>query len=110
MSQKVLPPASDLPVAQLCSAPITTTADGNAGPLLCHSGAVNVQAWNFYAGVSASILGLGLNPTEGQAESAICNDLKHNNATRTEEASGYRLAATYYAWTFTIDVATVSCP
>ena len=110
MPQRVLPPAPDLPVAQLCSAAITTTADGNAGPLLCRSGAVNVQAWNFYASVSASILGLGLNPTEGQAESAICDDIKHNHATRSEEASGYRLAMQYYAWTFGIDVAKVSCP
>ena len=110
MPQRVLPPAPDLPVAQLCSAAITTTANGNAGPLLCHSGAVNVQAWSYYAGVSASILGLGLNPTEGQAESAICDDEKHNHATQTEEASGYRLAATYYAWTFAIDVTKVSCP
>ena len=110
MPQQVLPPAPDLPVAQLCSAQISTTADGNAGPLLCHSGAVNVQAWNFYASVSASILGLGLNPTQGQAESAICDDLKHNHATSIEEASGYRLAATYYGWTFNLDPTKVTCP
>lgn len=108
--QRLLPPAPDLPVADLCSAPITTTADGNATPLLCHSGAVNVQAWNYYASVSASILGLGLNPTEGQAESAICDDLKHNHATKSEEVSGYKLAAAYYAWTFTLDPVKVTCP
>jgi hypothetical protein len=107
--QQVLPPAPDLPVAQLCSAQITTTVDGNATPLLCHSGAVNVQAWKYYASISASILGLGLNPTQGQAESAICDDINHNHATRAEEASGYRLAATYYGWSFTVDVTKVSC-
>jgi hypothetical protein len=108
--QQVLSPAPDLPVAELCSTPITTTADGNAMPLLCHSGAVNVQAWKFYAAISASILGLGLNPTEGQAEAAFCDDIKHNNATRPEEASGYKLAATYYGWTFSLDPAKVTCP
>jgi len=85
------------------------TADGNATPLLCQSGALNVQAWRFFATVSASVLGLGLNPTEGQAESAICDDLNHNHATRPEEASGYKLATTYYGWTFSINVATLTC-
>jgi hypothetical protein len=105
----VLAPATDPPVANLCSATIATTADGNASPLICKSGAVNVQAWRFYATVSASVLGLGLNPTEGQVESAICDDLNHNQATRPEEASGYTLASTYYGWSFAIDVTKVSC-
>src|SRR5690348_2581004 len=83
--QQVLAPAPDLPVANLCSAALTTTADGNATPLLCSSGAVNVQAWRFYASVSASVLGIGLNPTQGQVENAICDDLAHNHATRPEE-------------------------
>jgi len=107
---QVLPPASDLPVANLCSKPIATTADGNAQPLTCSSGDLNVRAWQYYAAISASVLGLGLNPTEGQVESAICDDLKHNHATRTEETSGYRLARLYYGWTFNIDVASLSCP
>jgi hypothetical protein len=107
--QEVLAPAESLPVGNLCSASITVNADGTATPLICQSGALNVLAWRFYAGVSASVLGLGLNPTEGQVESAICDDLKHNNASRTEEAGGYKLATTYYGWTFSIDVSRVSC-
>ena len=109
VAKQVLSPATDGPVADLCSAPVATTADGNASPLLCKSGALNVQAWRFYAGVSASILGLGLNPTEGQAESAVCDDLNHNHATRVEEVNGYKLAATYYGWTFAVDVTKVTC-
>ena len=105
----MLPPASDLPNAALCSAPVQTTADGNARPLLCAGGAVNVEAWKFYASISASILGLGLNPTEGQAESALCDDFKHNHATRTEEVSGFQLAKAYYGWGFTVDPTTASC-
>jgi hypothetical protein len=108
--QQVLAPAPDLPVAELCSAQITTTADGNATPLLCHSGAVNVQAWKYYASISASIMGLGLNPTQGQAEAAVCDDFKHNHATKPEEASGYKLAATYYGWTFSLDPTKLTCP
>ena len=107
---QVLPPAPDLPVAKLCSKPITVTADGNAQPLTCSNGDLNVRAWTYYSAISASVLGLGLNPTQGQAEAAICDDLKHNHATRMEEASGYKLASTYYGWTFDIDVAKTSCP
>lgn len=110
MAREVLAPASDLPVANLCSAPITTSADGNASPLLCSSGALNVDAWRFYAAVSASVMGLGLNPASGQVESAICDDLAHNHATRVEEASGYKLASIYYGWSFNIDVSRLSCP
>ncbi len=110
MPAQVLAPASDLPVANLCSAQITITADGNATPLLCKSGAPNVQAWKFHAGVRATVLGLGLNPSEGQVESAICDDFKNQHATKPEETSGYRLAMTYYGWTFNLDPAKVVCP
>ena len=107
--QQILAPAPDLPVANLCSAQLTTTADGNASPLLCSSGAVNVQAWRFYASVSASVLGIGLNPTQGQVENAMCDDIAHNHASRPEEVNGYKLAATYYGWSFNLDPATVTC-
>lgn len=103
VARQALPPATDEPVANLCSTPIQTTVDGRAAPLLCASGALNVLAWNFYASISASILGLGLNPTQGQAESAVCDDLAHNHATRPEEADGFKLAATYYGWSFLVD-------
>ncbi|HKC20150.1 MAG TPA: hypothetical protein VKE27_11040 [Candidatus Dormibacteraeota bacterium] len=109
IQKQALAPASDLPVSNLCQIDVTFTADGNVTPLLCPSGALNVQAWFFYKNVSASVLGLGLNPTEGQVESAICDDLAHNHATRPEEASGYKLASTYYGWSFAVDVTRVSC-
>ena len=93
----------------LCSKPITQAPDGNATPLSCSNGAVNVLAWKFYADISASILGLGLNPSEGQPRSAMCDDLAHNGANRSEEVNGYKLAAAYYGWTFTFDPTKVTC-
>jgi hypothetical protein len=105
-----LAPAPDLPVANLCSTQIASTSDGNAVPLLCRSGALNVPAWRFYADVSASVLGLGLNPTAGQVEAAICDDFKRGHATKLQEQSGYKLASTYYGWNFDIDPAKVTCP
>lgn len=106
---EVLPPASDMPTGKLCSKSITTTADGNATPLLCSDGAVNVQAWSYYSDISQDILGLGLNPAPGQPVSAMCDDIAHNGATRVEEASGYRLAAAYYGWTFNLDPTRITC-
>ena len=110
MPAQVLSPAQGLPIGSLCSTQITVQADGNAAPLFCRSGALNVPAWRFYADISASVLGIGLNPTEGQVESAICDDFKHQHATKTEETSGYKLAMTYYGWTFNLDPAKVVCP
>jgi hypothetical protein len=107
---QVLPPANDPPVGTLCSKPIVPAAGGNATPLLCRDGSVNVQAWKFYSDISQSILGLGQNPNEGQPQAAMCDDIAHNGATRSTEPSGYRLAAAYYGWTFTFDPAKVTCP
>ena len=109
MPQQVLPPATDPPVAQLCSKAIVSSAEGNASPLFCLSGAVNVQAWQFYSNISQSILSLGLNPNEGQPQSAMCDDIAHNGANRSEEVSGYKLAAAYYGWTFAFDPEKVAC-
>ncbi|HET7419962.1 MAG TPA: hypothetical protein VFL27_06240 [Candidatus Dormibacteraeota bacterium] len=107
--QQVLSPASDLPVANLCTRSIVLTSDGNALPLTCSNGALNVRAWQYYASVSASVLGLGLVPTEGQVESAVCDDLKANHASRAQESNGYQLARLYYGWTFNIDVTKLTC-
>jgi hypothetical protein len=107
--QQVLPPATDPPAAQLCRTPITVTSDQNATPLFCHDGSVNVLAWTFYGQVSPSILGLGLNPANGQPQSAMCDDLAHNGAKPSQEANAYRLAAAYYGWKFSFDPTKVTC-
>jgi hypothetical protein len=101
--QQVLPPATERPVGQLCSTPIQVFANGNAGPLLCRGGEVNVQAWRHYADVSNTVLGLGQNPTQGQVEGALCADMRLNHATAPIERSGYQLAKAYYGWSFVTD-------
>jgi hypothetical protein len=106
----VLPPASDPPVARLCSKPIATTSDGNAGPLFCHDGSINVLAWAYYGAVGVSIMSLGLNPNNGQPQAAMCDDMAHNGAKPSQEANAYRLAAAYYGWSFTFDPTKVTCP
>lgn len=101
--QQILPPATERPIGQLCSAPIQTATNGNAAPLLCRGGEVNVQAWRHYAEVSNTVLGLGQNPTQGQVEGALCADIRMNHATASIESSGYQLAKAYYAWSFQTD-------
>jgi hypothetical protein len=109
VASQVLPPATDLPVGKLCSKPIATTSDGNATPLFCSTGALNVLAWAYYGAVSASILSLGLNPNNGQPQAAMCDDIAHNGAKAAQEANAYRLAAAYYGWAFTFDPTKVTC-
>jgi hypothetical protein len=105
----VLAPATDPPVAKLCSTPITTTSDGQATPLFCHDGAVNVLAWAYYGAVGVSIMSLGLNPSSGQPQAAMCDDMAHNGAKPSQEANAYRLASAYYGWSFTFDPTKVAC-
>src|SRR6267143_754549 len=89
----------------------TASASAAASPSISISpGAESpVPAWRFYADVSASVLGLGLNPSAGQVEAAICDDFKRGHATKVEEDSGYKLASTYYGWNFSIDPEKVTC-
>jgi hypothetical protein len=109
VEKQVLPPATDFPVANLCSTPLQYTANGNATPLFCRGGELNVLAWKFYASVSPSILGLGLNPTAGQVQAALCDDFNHSHATKVEEQNGFALATAYYGWTFNITPDPATC-
>ncbi|HKW58770.1 MAG TPA: hypothetical protein VJR46_03350 [Candidatus Dormibacteraeota bacterium] len=109
VEKQVLPPATDFPVANLCSTPLHYTADGNATPLFCRGGEVNVLAWKFYANVSPSILGLGLNPTAGQVQAALCDDFNRSHATKVAEESGYAMATAYYGWAFNLKPDPATC-
>src|SRR5258708_18837810 len=63
VAQQTLPPATERPIGQLCSAPIHTTATGNAGPLLSRGGEVTVLAWRHYAELTNTPLAPAPNPT-----------------------------------------------
>ena len=109
VARQVLPPATDPPNVDLCSKPVVNTGDGNVLPLQCSTGALNVQAWTYYSTISASILSLGLNPSPAQPPSAMCDDIAHNGASRSQEAAAYRLAKAYYGWTFDLDPTKLNC-
>ena len=79
-SRSVLPPATVPPVSDECSVPLTKTADGNATPLLCPTGGVNVAAWNRLARgfvdrgplTWSQTMALGYGATPAQAGRLFC--------------------------------------
>jgi hypothetical protein len=99
----VLPPARSLPVVALCSQPVTTNEDGGATPLTCTNGALNMLAWEFYAGLSPRVLSAGPTATDKGVRSAMCTDWIRGHATAPEVRSAYELAAAYYGWSFDTD-------
>lgn len=96
----VLPPATVPPVVRECSSPLSYSSDGNAAPLICANGGLNVNAWHFYAPLGRDVMGLGRDASIKQAEAAMCNDWTVNHATAPEEQSAGTLAAHYYGWPF----------
>ena len=98
--QDVLAPATVPPVDKECSYPVTRTADGNATPLLCQDGRLNVQAWGFYyAGFADSeLLRLGQGATATQVYQAMCHDYSDLRMTKPETESTEELAQAYYGW------------
>lgn len=108
-SQTVSPPPTDLvvlspatvpPVDKECSYPVSRTADGNATPLLCQDGRLNVQAWRFYAGAfpGSQLLTLGQGATATRVYQAMCHDIATLHMTNPEAESTEQLAQAYYGW------------
>jgi hypothetical protein len=94
---QVLPPATVVPYVALCSAPLQVYQDGNAGPLFCQGGALNVAAWRFFAQLRPLVMSLGPFATLAEIEKAICAG-GSQHITLPEEESAYALAAEYYGW------------
>ena len=108
VARHTLAPATVLPVIALCSTPVTHTADGNAYPLRCRSGALNVTAWNFYAGLVPTTMALGYNPTVTRINAALCHDSVTMHDTGPELQYGYEMAAAYNGWNV-VDMSQTTC-
>lgn len=91
-------PAREPPNVGECSAQLEFDGDGNASPLMCHNGAINILAWNYFATIDSPLLGLGRDATEQRVETQLCADLDHS--TVPIERSAYTLARAYYGWKF----------
>jgi hypothetical protein len=89
-------------MVELCSQPVTTTPDGNAAPLLCSNGGLNILAWHFFAPLTPRTLAAGAAATLRAVQSAVCGDWM-KKATAPQARSAYELAAAYYGWSFATD-------
>jgi hypothetical protein len=102
VARRILPPATVLPVRALCTTPLAHDADGNADPLRCRDGSVNVDAWQYFAAIDSHVMALGPDANADTLKAAIDADFG-NHSTNEIEYSGYALAVAYYGWTFTFD-------
>ncbi len=103
-TRAVRAPASVPPVVAECSHQLTYAVDGTAGPLFCSSGALNVLASHFYAGLAPLVMAVGPNSSPDQVEQAMCSDVTAGHSTNPEEEDSYALAKAYYGWHFAIDL------
>jgi hypothetical protein len=110
----VLAPASVPPLVNECRQKLTYSADGNASPLTCTSGGLNVLAWRFYASVGTAVMSLGRGAALHRIYSSMCTDNSVDHATGPEEQAAATLASEYYGWGVVPQVSTfevgISCP
>ena len=97
VAAEVLAPAKVMPAVALCTTPVQVYQDGNAGPLFCRSGAINVAAWRWFENLRPAVMAAGPGLTASGQEAALCAK-NGDNMTNPELDSAYRLAATYYGW------------
>ncbi len=100
-ANQALAPATVPPAVGLCSEQLSYGADGNASPLFCANGQLNVLAWKYFAALHPRVMALGPNAAPGDVEAAVALDIK--NSTGPIECSAYQLASVYYGWSFGID-------
>jgi ABC-type lipoprotein export system ATPase subunit len=98
-ARQVLAPASVPPSVDECSQQLTFAVDGNAGPISCSNGTLNVVAWRYFAQDKHSVMSLGPYATPVQVSDALCAD----GSTIPIETSAYQLSALYYGWSFAED-------
>jgi hypothetical protein len=110
----VLAPATVPPMVNECRQSLSYSADGNASPLTCASGGLNVLAWRFYASVGTAVMSLGRSATLHQIYGAMCTDMSVDHATNPEENFAATLASEYYGWNVVSQVSSFeafrSCP
>ena len=74
-----------------CRRRLTYSADGNASPLTCTSGGLNVLASKSYSSVGTAVTSLGRPATLHQTYGAMCTDVSVDHASRGGLRSDTRL-------------------
>ncbi len=96
----VLAPQTAPPVVTECSLTLIKQADGNAKPLFCPEGGINVLAWHYYAVLKHKVMALPANSSFTQVFAAMCSDSAIGTTTNVIESSEEQLAAAYNGWSF----------
>ncbi len=94
----ILYPQTTPPVINECAEQLEVGQDGNAGPLLCSNGELNILAWDYFTTTHDSVLALGPKTTASQLMAAMCSDL--SNGTIPIEVTEARLVSLYNGWSF----------
>ncbi len=103
-ADQVLAPATTPPTDKECTTPVSTDADGTVTPLQCADGAINTTAWQHYATIAGSIMGLGSSASRPQVVSALCSAKSSLSTPILQDA--YKLAFLYYGWSYGPGLAT----
>ena len=96
----VLAPADVPPRVGLCSEQLQIGADGNAGPVSCSNGKLNLLAWQFLAKDNLNVMALGYDALPDQVLRAMCSDVQSGGSTRVIEVTAYNISTLYYGWNF----------
>lgn len=99
-SRRVLWPATVPPHVAECSKQLLYYEDGNATPLFCSNGDINVLAWRYFALMYPLVMMLGPDANPSEVKEALCADLDLNHSTAPIETSAYQLSIAYYGWKY----------
>ena len=98
IAAEILAPAKVMPAVALCTTPVQAYQDGNAGPLFCRNGALNMAVWNWFeSSLHPAVMAAGPGLSATAQEAALCAR-NGGNMTNPELESAYWLAAAYYGW------------
>ena len=73
VAAEILAPAKVMPAVALCTTPVQAYQDGNAGPLFCRNGALNVAVWNWFeSSLHPAVMAAGPGRSATAQEAALC--------------------------------------
>jgi hypothetical protein len=88
----ILAPAITPSSVGICSQQMSFGADGNASPIVCSNGAINVVAWTYFEVNAPALFAAGADASEGQ----VAGFVQQLQGPIPSNESGYCLAAAYY--------------
>jgi hypothetical protein len=86
--------AKNSPVHLECMVALRIDEDGNAGPLTCGNGHVNVEAWDYFARLHLPVMEL----PKGSSECQVVSFIRRGFVSAPVNYSGFVLARAYNGW------------